>query len=75
MPMLPENQLSYYSARLLKEALREMGYVFPKNITKKQLIQYITDLIQQSGDLSSSSDSEYSSDSEEGLVFKCTYSE
>jgi hypothetical protein len=81
MTSLEENKLSYYAAKLLKEALREMGYVFPKNITKKELIQFIVDLIQQShisdSDYDDSSDDDSSSDDEDhrGLVFKCAYGE
>jgi len=45
--MAKDNQLSYYSARLLKEALVELGYPEVAKIrNKKELIIYITNLIQ-----------------------------
>lgn len=77
MPINPENQLNYYSAKLLKEALIEMGYVFPKNITKKELIQFITNIIQHSQDISSSESDEEDEEIVDyhGIVFKCSYSE
>jgi hypothetical protein len=45
--MAKENQLSYYSAKLLKDALIELGYTEVAKIrNKKDLIVYITNLIQ-----------------------------
>ena len=44
-----ENKLSYYSANLLKQALIELGYTYVENIkNKKELIKYLTILIQSS---------------------------
>ena len=45
--MAKENQLSYYSAKLLKDALVELEYTEVAKIrNKKELINYITNLIQ-----------------------------
>jgi hypothetical protein len=45
--MAKENRLSYYSAKLLKESLVELGYTEVAKIrNKKELIIYITNLIQ-----------------------------
>jgi hypothetical protein len=60
--MARENQLSYYSAKLLKDALVELGYTEVKYIkNKKELIEYITILIQCEGDdeYDSESDDDY----------------
>jgi hypothetical protein len=61
--MAKENQLSYYSAKLLKDALVELGYTEVKNIkNKKELIQYVTLLIQTEGPDTYISDSDEDSD-------------
>jgi len=58
--MARENQLSYYSAKLLKDALVELGFTEVKYIkNKKELIEYITILIQCEGD------DEYDSESDD----------
>jgi len=58
--MARENQLSYYSAKLLKDALVELGYTEVKYIkNKKELIEYITILIECEGD------DEYDSESDD----------
>jgi hypothetical protein len=59
--MAKENKLSYYSAKLLKDALVELGFTEVKNIkNKKELIEYVTLLIQCEGseDYKSDSDSD-----------------
>ena len=61
--MAKENKLSYYSAKLLKDALVELGYTEVKNIkNKKELIQYVTLLIQTEGPDTYISDSDEDSD-------------
>jgi hypothetical protein len=58
--MARENQLSYYSAKLLKDALIELGFTEVKYIkNKKELIEYITILIECEGD------DEYDSESDD----------
>ena len=61
-----ENTLNYYSATLLKEAMKEMGYYIPKNITKKELINMITHIIQNSND-------GYDEDDEDDIVYNHPY--
>jgi hypothetical protein len=61
-----ENTLNYYSATLLKEAMKEMGYYIPKNITKKELINMITHIIQNSKD-------GYDEDDEDDIVYNHPY--
>lgn len=63
--MPKENQLSYYSAKLLKDALVELGYTEVKDIKrKKDLIEYITILIQSADEDTYTSDSDEDSDDE-----------
>jgi len=61
-----ENTLNYYSATLLKEAMKEMGYYIPKNITKKELINMITHIIQNSKD-------GYDEDDEDDILYNHPY--
>ena len=61
-----ENTLDYYSATLLKQAMKEMGYYIPKNITKKELINMICHIIQNSRD-------GYHEDDEDDIVYNQAY--
>ena len=70
--MAKENQLSYYSARLLKEALIELGYPEVAKIkNKKELINYITILIQSATEDTYLTDS--SDDSEDYPIITITH--
>ena len=70
--MAKENQLSYYSARLLKEALIELGYPEVEKIkNKKELINYITILIQSATEDTYFTDS--SDDSEDEPIITITH--
>jgi hypothetical protein len=61
-----ENTLSYYSSTLLKQAMKELGYYVPKKITKKELINMITHIIQNSSD-------GYEQDNEDDIVYNQAY--
>jgi len=63
--MVNENQLSYYSAKLLKDALIELGYPEVTKIkNKKELIRFITILIQSATEETYLTDSDEDSDDE-----------
>ena len=63
--MVNENQLSYYSAKLLKDALIELGYPEVSKIkNKKELIRFITILIQSATEETYLTDSDDDSEDE-----------
>lgn len=67
--MVKENKLSYYSAKLLKDALVELGYTEVKDIkNKKELIEYITLLIQCEGNDTYISDSSEEEDDDDTII-------
>jgi hypothetical protein len=72
--MPKENQLSYYSAKLLKDALVELGYTEVKQIkNKKELIQYVTLLIQCADVDTYTSDSDEDSDDDTIITIDMTH--
>lgn len=72
--MPKDNQLSYYSAKLLKEVLVELGYTEVKEIKrKKDLIEYITILIQIADEDTYISDSDEDSDDDEIITIDMTH--
>ena len=72
--MPKDNQLSYYSAKLLKDALVELGYTEVKDIKrKKDLIEYITILIQIADEDTYISDSDEDSDDDEIITIDMTH--
>lgn len=69
-----ENTLSYYSAKLLKDVLVELGYTEVKEIKrKKDLIEYITILIQIADEDTYISDSDEDSDDDEIITIDMTH--
>jgi len=69
-----ENTLSYYSANLIKQALIELGYTEVKEIKrKKDLIEYITILIQIADEDTYISDSDEDSDDDEIITIDMTH--
>jgi hypothetical protein len=72
--MPKDNQLSYYSAKLLKDVLVELGYTEVKEIKrKKDLIEYITILIQSADEDTYITDSDEDSDSDEIITIDMTH--
>lgn len=72
--MPKDNQLSYYSAKLLKDALVELGYTEVKEIKrKKDLIEYITILIQTADEDTYITDSDEDSDDDEIITIDMTH--
>lgn len=66
-------KLSYFSARLLREALVELGYPEAQSIkNKKELIEYITYLIQSATVDTYISDSDEDSDGDEIITIDMT---
>lgn len=66
-------KLSYFSAKLLREALVELGYPEAQSIkNKKELIEYTTYLIQSANKDTYISDSEEDSDEDEIITIDMT---